>query len=354
MSFRLWAASCVALAVIGSGSPAVVALPLQVAPAQAVECPDNLLVSPGFENGFAARQRPSEIVANGWSAWYKYLPGVDGINYVPDYSPRRRDVDGFATVLSGLWSQEMATQNATHLAGIWQRVYVPPDSQIQASIWAYAWASNGDDPGRSEPPGTYALALGIDPRGGDDADSARITWTAPVTITDAWLPLSLAAPVAGPVITLFTRGQPLQLLAHNVSRWDGACLRVIGRAGEPPFTATPVPWPTRTPTPGTPTAAPNRATREAVAMYRALVLAATATARAATAGPDAGATTEAGLAQLPAERPFAMTDVDLIDIAGLPPEPSLVEAIADHLGLVSLVLAAFVAGLTIGLGRITR
>ena len=142
MSRRLWAVTFGALAMLGIGLLAHVAMPGRVALAQEAECPDNLLVSPGFENGFAARQRPSEIVANGWSAWYKYLPGVDGVNYVPDYTPRRRDVDGFVTVHSGLWSQEMATQYATHSAGLWQRIYVPPDSQIQASIWAYAWASN--------------------------------------------------------------------------------------------------------------------------------------------------------------------------------------------------------------------
>jgi hypothetical protein len=229
-------------------------------------------------------------------------------------------------------------------------VTVPRDSQVAATVWGYAWASKAEETDRSVPPGTYAMMIGIDPLGGEDPDAGRITWTAPITTTDDWLPLNLVTPVEGPLITLFIRGQPLQPLAHNVSRWDSACLRVIGRAGEPPFTATPRPWPSRTPTPS---ATPNRATKEADRAGRLLVLAATATARAAVVDRRLDATTVADPYALAPEIPVGGVTGDAYggsEAAGR--EGSrLMAVLADNPGLILLVLAVFVAGLAVGVGR---
>gem|GEM_PF-3292310 len=321
-----------------------------------IDCPGNLLTNPGFETGFTARGRVAETVANGWRAWYERFPGVDGINYVPDYVPRQRSTEDPLAVLTGLWSQEMATEDSTHTAGIWQRVAIPPGSQVLATGAAYAWATSGEDPLHSEPPGTYSLALGLDPAGGDDPHSATIVWTVPVTTTDAWVPLAVEVPVTGSSVTLFTRGQPLGKLRHNVSRWDAMCLRVLGPIGEPTPTPTRRPWPTRTPGPDvptpthTPSPVPDPATLTVLEVRLKLDLVATATAE------GAGGSTHQ-----------ALTLPDLLATRAAVEEPALVEvpavsgeeegwathlryAVEDHAGLIVLAAAALIGGLVVGLG----
>jgi hypothetical protein len=313
-----------------------------------IGCPDNLLKNPGFEAGFEGR-RPAEIVGRDWQPWYETLPGVDGLNYVPDYRPRWRWRDGAATVHSGLWSQELATHDATHTAGLWQRVDVPPDSLIDASVWAHAWATRGEDTGRSEPPGTYVLTMGLDPLGGEDPHAARITWTPPITVTDAWVPLHLALPVEGSTATLFLRGQPLQILRHNASRWDSACLRAVGPAGEPTLSPTPRPPATRTPRPGDPTWTPSVPTLAAIATEVAFSLEATALSAQATATAGSAVGSEATMAvlaaQLAARTPTAAAPAE--DEPAIP----LGARLADQMGLLLLVLAVFLVGLLVGLGR---
>jgi hypothetical protein len=328
--------------------------------ASQMQCPDNVLVNPGFEAGFMGRGRVSEVVANGWTAWYERFPGVNGINYVPDYVPRNRHDGGRNTVHTGVWSQEMATSGATHTAGLWQRVTVPSGSHVLAAGAAYAWATNGDDPQRSDAPGTYALTLGLDPRGGEDPNAPSIVWTVPVTVTDAWAPLVVEAPVRGSSVTLFTRGQPLRQLAHNVSRWDSLCLRVLGPIGEPTATSTRLPWPSRTPRPEdhaeahTPTVTAAPGTQVALELGLKLDLLAESTAAAADAPtepalslPERVATRAAQDAPSPLPTPWPEEE----------DEATILEfgsGIVESLGLVVLALAALVAGLVVGLGRRRR
>jgi len=328
-------------------------------------CPDNLLANPDFDGGFRGRGRIAEVVAVGWTSWYATLPGTDGINYPPDFAPRRRDRDGAPTVFGGRWSQELATQGATHEGGLWQRVAVPPGSQVRAVAWAYGWATDGDDPSRSEPPGTYALAIGIDPEGRGDPYAQGIVWTAPITVTDTWVPLSLDLPIEGSLVTLILRGQPLRILKHNVSRWDGACLTASGRpdaSAEPP---TPTARPTRTPRPpdpGAPTHTPNAATIEAMAMEiaratgrsddlrtRVALIAATAGAGDGPGAPGEGARVMRGIPGAAAEPPARERGDD--SSLGGESGPSLAERVADHLGAIALALAAVVGGVLVGLRR---
>jgi len=343
--------------------------------APVLDCPDNRLANPGFEAGFSARGQLAELVGNGWTPWYARLPGVGGLNHPPDFSPARRGADGPAAVHAGLWSQSMATEDATHTGGLWQQVPVPPGSQVLAWVWAYAWASGGDDPARSEPPGTYALRLGLDPAGGTDPEAAGIVWTQPITVTDTWLPLSLEAPVAGPLATLYLRGQPRSILAHNQSRWDSACLRVLGVAGEPTLPPTAPARPTRVPptlAPDQPTPTPNAATVEAImldlarATERAVALQIKAATRAAALGGAAAVPSSGGGSQvilgMPTEEgsnasgdaPFGSgagaLSGGLSDDRPPPPVPIRVQ-LADHAGLIALTAAAFAGGLLLGFGR---
>lgn len=251
-------------------------------------CPENLLANASFEHGFSSRGRVVETVANGWNAWYATLPGVDGENYVPDFGPARRGDGPTLRTADGLWSQQQATSGATHTAGLWQTVIVPPASLIRASALAYAWASNADDPLRSRPYGTYVLQLGVDPLGGRDHNAPGIRWTEPVTDTDTWLPLVLELPVEGPAVTLFTRGQPLAKLMWNLSRWDAACLQVLGPADGPTLTPTPTAPPTR---PGpSPTSEPTPDAAAARVIIARQLLARGATLMPPEATPGARAT----------------------------------------------------------------
>jgi hypothetical protein len=356
--------------------PAVLLLAVAVSISQVVAqdaptyyCPGNILLNAGFENGFTTRGRPLEVVGNDWDSWFAVLPGVDGINYAPTYSPLLRRRDGDYKVHSGLWSQEMGTENSTHTGGLWQRVRVPRNSRIQASAWVTAWATNAENTVVSRPPGTYASMIGIDPKGGQDPYHPRIIWTAPITVTDIWMPLNMEVDVAGPSVTMFLRGQPLQIMTHNVSRWDSACLRVVGNAGEPTYTLTPIPPTAVPPTPGTPSATPNDATVEADALRRRMLLAVEATRRAQAAAPPTpiGGGSEP-MPTLPSG-PIALASPVLgpgaVDPSVLQPEGSLGtetgaglgaaatrarQAVADNLGLLLLVLAALCAALAWSLG----
>jgi hypothetical protein len=317
-------------------------------------CPGNLLTNPGFEGGFTARGRLAELVANGWQAWYKTLPGVDGINYAPAYLPRRRDDGSAFGPLAGLWSQEQATDAATHTGGLWQHVAVPPGSALLASARAYAWASNGPATARSQPYGRYRVQVGVDPYGGADPAAARVRWSEPITITDAWVPLQLEVPISGDAVTFFTRGEALDRLAHNVSRWDEACLRVLGPAGVPTGTATPPPPPTRAPRlTATATETPNAATAAAVIARLVGVPSPTPpegipgarATLAVLATRIAGGPSAAGAAA----GPTADADGGGTGLAG--GAAQLVTAVTDHLGLAFLGLAAFVGGLWFTAGR---
>jgi hypothetical protein len=324
------------------------------APAAQVACGGNLLVNPSFEAGFSGRGRIDEIVATGWTAWYERLPGVDGVNYVPNLVPRGRQDDGAGMVIDGLWSQEMSTHGATHTAGLWQRVRVPRASIVSAFVSAYAWASDGDDPVRSAPPGTYIMALGLDPAGGQDPNAPTILWTQPISVTDVWVPLEITADVPGAAVTFFTRGQPLEKLRHNVSRWDGACLSVVGPIGQPTPTLTPRPWPTRTPRPGDPTATPTTAPTDDPATRAALEVGLAVDAATEAAG-EAGATGDGapiGDAGTSASSGDPSGDPSAGPGAG-PADDAAVDrpALGDLAGVGVFALAALLGGVAFGLGR---
>ncbi|MFN2114264.1 MAG: hypothetical protein ACK2T6_01010 [Anaerolineae bacterium] len=347
-----------ALALAASLALAAAALTPASAAAQAPPaCPGNLLANPDFEDGFTARGRMAETVANDWTAWYERFPGVDGLNYVPDYAPRNMFDDGPAAVHSGLWSQELATSGATHTAGLWQRVAVPPGTQLLATGAARAWASDHDDPVRSDPPGTYVLSLGIDPRGGTDPNADSIAWSTPITITDTWVPLSVEVAVHQPAVTLFTRGQPLRILAHNVSRWDSLCLRALGPVGEPTSTATSAPLPTRTPGPDEPTPSPTvteppaPGTQAALELGLRLDMLGTSTAVAGALPtepnlslPERVATRAALDAPVEEATPWPELD-DTATMQGLGRE------VYDRAGLAFLAIAALIGGIVFGVGR---
>jgi hypothetical protein len=308
--------------------------------AQGADCPGNLLANPGFEAGFGARGRLVEVVGLGWTAWYETVPGVDGINYAPDYQPRWAVEDGAGVVHAGAWSQEMRTEDATHTAGLWQRVPVPAGSELQASIWSVAQPTGGT--------GGYAVQLGLDPGGGERPDSARVVWTAPITLTGAWLPLSVRATAAAPQVTLFARGLALDRRGQNAARWDDACLAVVAaEAATPPPTRGPAE--SATPLPDEFVAFLATSTVEALAASLGADLATrepAATPLDGDLGADAPSAPRLGFPESPATaaapRPAGPAEAD---------GPSVRDRLADSVGVVFLALALFAAAVGIGLRR---
>lgn len=306
-------------------------------------CPGNRLVNPGFEEGFTRRDRSDVVQPNGWEIWFERLPGIGGQNYPPSYRPIR--LSGF--VGAGLWSLEQGTRDSTHTGGVFQRVEVGDDVQIRGWGWSSAWASFGSRPEVSEPPGTYASAIGVDPLGGVDPAAPRIVWTSPITTTDAWIEHRLDTPAAGPIVTFFTRGQPLSILPNNVSRWDGLCLQVIGPSGTTPDPAQDA---------RTADALATPPASDSVADIAAGLFA-TATARAAGVEPEGGLEPELGVNigaaathAAAATRVAAGVDSFLPDLEGEEaPAPALTAIIADHLGFIALAGALFFSGLIVGL-----
>jgi hypothetical protein len=323
----------IALGVLGAApmsAPGLLAAPHP----QGDGCPGNRLLNSGFEEAFLVPGRADEVVASGWSAWYETYPGVRGLNYAPRYQALRLDRDGPDRVQAGMWAQGVATENATHVGGLYQKVEVPPKSQVLARAVVRAWSSDGEDARTSDPPGLYVASLGIDPLGGSNANSARLLWTRPVTVTDAWTPLVLDVPVEGPTVTLFLRGIAVRILAHHEARWDSACLAVIGAAGEPTPSPTPRPRPSNTSDPDAPTATVLPGTREAMAAARLRELLGTVTAGAIDGEP-------APADARPTGRPTPTAT----------PPPELGGGLTSNVGLVFLGIGALLGGLLLSGGR---
>ncbi len=213
----------------------------------AAQCPGNIALNPGFEEGFSERGAGEVTVANGWHPFYQDGPRVEeGFFKRPEYKGEDASRFGTRRVHSGNWSQKWFTTYGTHNAGILQQMSVPAGSMVTASVWAQSWSSDSDDITRSE--GNYRLYIGIDPTGGTDFASGNVVWSAPNLTTDQWVQLSVQARAQGGTITVFLRGEPEFRNKHNDAYFDDVCVTYAA-----PPTATPqptnTPGPTNTPAP---------------------------------------------------------------------------------------------------------
>lgn len=241
------------------------------------DCPDNLLVNPGFEGGTYKTESVgtslSSNMVEGWLPWS--ILGDATTNREVEY----KVIDAAASgdtyrVFSGNQSQKFFTTWGTHTAGIYQRVRVPAGSEVVFSIWVQIYSGERElrsggqfisdlewpkDSGDKRGPGMYRASIGIDPQGavpgGFGAPPSDATvWSAPVTEFetrrttedgieyDAWVQLQVSAIAEGEWVTVYTRGMPEFPVKHNDSFWDEACLVAL----TPP---TPTARPTDTPSP---------------------------------------------------------------------------------------------------------
>ena len=180
----------------------------------------NLLVNPGFEDGYSYRPDPytpwegpkGELeVANGWELWYdnrdQCREGLCCYNYRPEYKLE----DGYVhtdplRVRSGQYAQKMFTTYSTHTAGLHQRVRVPEGTQMEFSIWVVVWSNTVYDPHHSTSPGKYLVSVGIDPLGGTDPFSEQIIWSDGIEHYDEHVQLSVTAVAQADHVTVFTKG----------------------------------------------------------------------------------------------------------------------------------------------------
>jgi len=222
----------------------------------------NLLLNPGFEDGFSPRGAGEVVVADGWFPWW--VQGTSGqteVGYLrrPEYKPEDARLYGYRRVHGGEYGQKYFTTFSTHVAGIYQQVTVPQGYRVTFSIWVQVWSSSGDNPDDIKNHGDYKVSAGIDPTGGSDGSSPNVLWSEPVREYNQWVQLTVTATAQSSTVTAFVRGAPLYRVKHNDSYWDDASL-VASPPPPPPSTPptptrsptpTYTPWPTFTPTPVT-------------------------------------------------------------------------------------------------------
>jgi len=222
----------------------------------------NLLLNPGFEEGFDLRGAGEVEVANGWFPWWvQGTPDQTEIGYLrrPEYKAENARLYGYRRIHGGDFAQKYFNTYSTHVAGIYQQVAAHPGYRVTFSIWVQVWSSSRDNPDEIVDHGDYKVSIGIDPTGGVDGSSPNVVWSAPVREYNKWVQLQVTAAARSSTVTVFTRGAPLYRVKHNDSYWDDASVVVQAPPPPPPTrptsTATPkptpTPWPTFTPTPVT-------------------------------------------------------------------------------------------------------
>ena len=222
----------------------------------------NLLMNPGFEEGFSQRGAGEVEVANGWVPWWvQGTPDQTEVGYLrrPEYKPETARLYGYRRVHGGDYAQKYFTTYSTHVAGIYQQVSVRQGYRVTFSIWVQVWSSSGDNPDAIKDDGDYKVSIGIDPTGGVDGSSPNVAWSAPAKEYNQWMQLQVTAVARSATVTVFIRGAPLYRVKHNDSYWDDASVVASAPPLPPPTPPTstptpkptPTPWPTFTPTPVT-------------------------------------------------------------------------------------------------------
>lgn len=214
----------------------------------------NLLINGGFEAGFASLAGPSpRNVATGWTPWNAprtaTMPSFQ--NATPRYLAASTAVaNGIVPrVRSGNDAQIFYAFYETFDGGIYQQVTgLTPGTELRFSVFAYVWSTTFDDPNVSEEPGTVAVRVGIDPRGGTDGLSSNVVYSTPVVAYDAFREYSIIARAESNTVTVFVRvsiGEPVQ---YTYIYLDDAVLAPTVVAAQPtPLPPTNTPRPTNTP-----------------------------------------------------------------------------------------------------------
>lgn len=199
----------------------------------------NLLQNPGFEEPYVAVGGDTNVrVASGWQPWFLPQGSSSAINARPTYTPTT--VTNIPNrVRSGGAAQQFGTFFATHTGGVYQQVPVPPNTELQFSLYVYVWSSASfSDINVSDDPNDVKISVGIDPTGGTDGTSSKVVWSSPVEFYDEYRQVSISAVSANTAITVFVRSAPQGFIGTTNIYLDDASLLPLGSA---PPTDTPGP-----------------------------------------------------------------------------------------------------------------
>lgn len=166
-----------------------------------------LLQNAGFEAPFTDRGGEIERrVAASWEPWHRPRSDTNESwrNRQPAYVPASEESP--VRVYGGNDAQVIASEFLTHDGGVYQRVDgLTPNTQVTFSVYAYVWSTTYRDPEFSEEPGGVFIAVGIDPTGGTDFDSANIVWSTPIENYDGWNQYTVSATITGSAATVWVR-----------------------------------------------------------------------------------------------------------------------------------------------------
>ena len=191
-------------------------------------CPANRLANGGFEGGFRARGALETVVGLHWIPY----GASTGQRPAPGFAPEvLADLAPGEWVPEGRYAQTITALRPLEGAGLWQRAPVPPGAPLRLSALARAWAGDtralsASDRSRSDPPGAVLLRLGTDPFGGQNADSPSVRWTAPITLSDSWIPLAADIEAESRSLSVFLEARLLQNVPASTVHWDAICLQV--------------------------------------------------------------------------------------------------------------------------------
>ena len=220
----------------------------------------NILSNPGFEEPYSGG------VAGDWFPWHQEANAelscdTNTILHRPAWSPEIVGGNGGELILEGSRSQHVGNQFATWHGGVAQNVTVTPGVRYQFSSHFWARASQENYSAPSDQGVNIVARVGIDPTGAGLWSSPNIIWGSSVNPHQAWQQAVVEATATGSTITVLVAanfGGPGQCRAHLDAWFDNASLTSTTPppTNTPAATNTPQVWPTRTPTPITPTATP--------------------------------------------------------------------------------------------------
>ncbi len=323
---KLW--TILALAVL-----AATALPVAAEPAVELAAQTNLVGNADLEafqgNG----------TATNWDAWWQETanPGDGTLNYAfkPDFAPEHNPT----FVRSGSGSQHVGRSWDPWRAGIRQTITVAPGSLVRITAFARVFASTPDFPAPSDSSVLARMQIGAEPNGSIEWFANTVKWSGQANPHDTWTQLSLdvTAGAAGKVTIFLATDYRGDSRYHLDAWWDNVSATVISSVpattAPQPTSSGPVntqgPAPTRQPVVSSNTATPNAdgsivyvvqandtlwgiaavhgvtvdeikslngLTSDLISVGQSLIIK-QASGTAATATPEAGATSEAGASE---------------------------------------------------------
>jgi hypothetical protein len=191
-------------------------------PAGALSPPPPSLANPSFEDGFTTRGAPELEVAIGWDP--AYLEGDHPWCRPPCHRPEFKPEMQEQYVTAGHHSQRWFSTFARQFGVIWQQVEVTPGHWYRFACDGYVI---------SDPPGSHALFVGIQPWSGDIFDR-RMVWGQELQVTGEWQRIAVTAQAWGHHITVAVGSNNAWPTRNNTIYVDNCTIDVVEFVDECP------------------------------------------------------------------------------------------------------------------------